>query len=168
MVRKYQSLDQVKYETASVYGDYLYVATSDDSITKMSLDGFNDSITYNPEGIREIVYISTIGDNVILITDRRYNGRISEYNMEKNMVTKRVTNGWYPGKVSVIQDGVDTKYILKCYNPISHKNPDVIIVTPGGKLFIVYKKRFHEHLQDGTFIRELLDKYQFKNVHDIT
>ena len=179
VVRKYQSPlnEQVKYKTASVYGDYLFVATSDDSIRKMSLDGSNDSITCKPKGIREIVHISAIGENVILITDRRYNGRISEYNTEKNMVTNRVTNVWYPGKVSVIQDGVDTKYIFKCYNPMSHewvlnkynrtwnmistmdKNPDVLLVTPGGKLFIVYKNKIHEHLQDGTFIREqLLDK----------
>ena len=94
VVRKYQSPlnEQVKYKTASVYGDYLFVAASDDSIRKMSLDGSNDSITCKPKGIREIVYISAIGDNVILVTDRRYNGRISEYNTEKNMVTNRVTD----------------------------------------------------------------------------
>ena len=48
----------------------------------------------------------------------------------------------------------------RTWNMIStmDKNPDVLIVTPGGKLFIVYKNKIHEHPQDGTFIRELLDK----------
>ena len=188
VVRRYQvTLNKwVTYRSACVYGNYLFVLTSDNVITKMSLDGSDGSIKYRPEGVRTISYISAVGDSVILISEYHWDGRILEYNTETNKVTQRVTDVWYPGKVSVVQVGHDTKYIVECYNPLSGArrvniynrawnlistidiNNDVLTVTPGGKLLLVYDNRFHEYSQDGRYIKELLDKYKFKNIQDIT
>ena len=190
VVRKYQITlnKQEYYNSACVYGSCLFVLTSDNVITKMSLDGSDGSIKYKPEGGRTIDYISAIGDNVILISGGVGDGRISEYNTETNQVIERVggIQVGYPGKVSVVQAGQHTKYIVKWYNQFSCERivkicdrawnlistidqyPAVLTVTPGGKLLLVYDKRIHEYSQDGTYIRELLDEYQFKNIHDIT
>ena len=90
-----------------------------------------------------------------------------------------------PEKVCVVQAGDETKYLVKCFftgkwvvniynrtlSLITTKNnisPDGLTVTPGGKLLLVHKNKFHEYCQDGRFIRELLNKYQFKNIRDIT
>ena len=192
VVTKYQVTvsQQVRYQTACVFSNYLFVATSDNVITKMSLDGSNHSITYKPEGIRETVYISAIGDNVILISGgglTGYDYRISEYNTETNQVIERVGGIiWHPGKVSVVKHGDDNKYIVKCKLQRMFKSvvkfynrnwslictidigPDVLTVTPGGKLLLVNDNRILEYNQDGTFIKRLLDKYKFKGVQDIT
>ena len=51
----------------------------------------------------------------------------------------------------------------KDWNQIStiNINPDVLTVTPGGKLLTIHNNRIHEYSQDGTFIKGLLDKYRF-------
>ena len=71
IVRRYKVTlsHETCYHSACVYGNYLFVATSDNVITKMSLDGSGCNIEYKPEGVRTINYISAIGDNVILISD---------------------------------------------------------------------------------------------------
>ena len=189
IVRRYQvTLHKFAcYKSACVYGDYLFVPTSHNVITKMSLDGSGCNIEYKPEGVSNISYISAIGDNVILITASMLPGRILEYITETNKVIHRVTNEWwYPSKVGVIQTGGDTKYIVKCYQPHSRKsvvkiynkdwnlistidnNPDVLNVTPGGKLLLVHDNRIHEYSQNGGLIREVLDKYKFNNIQDMT
>ena len=67
----------------------------------------------------------------------------------------------------------ELKWGVKIYNndwnliSTIDNNPGVLKVTPGGKLLIVNDNRFHEYRQDG-LIRELLDKYKFKNIRDIT
>ena len=117
VVRKYKvTVSQLdKYRSASVYGDYLFVLTSDDVITKMSLDASGCNIEYKPGAVR-IGYISAIGDNAILISGGVGDGRILEYNTETNKVIERVSGSiWNPGKVSVVQDGHHTKYIVKWY-----------------------------------------------------
>ena len=99
---------------------------------------------------------------------------------------KRVGNIWNPGKVSVVQDGHDTKYIVKCCQAMSYLwlvkiynkawnlistiniNPDALTVTPGGNLLLVYDNRIYEYNQDGTFIKGLLDKYKFNGIELIT
>ena len=185
LFRKYQINlnEEVYYRSASVYGDYLFVARSDNEITKMLLEGSDDDITYKPEEIGEIDYISATRENVILITERGYNGRVLKYDTQTNKVEKIVGDIWSPGKVSVVQVGHDTKYIVKClqsgqrvniYNRFwsktstIDKNCDVLTVTPGGKLVLVYDNRIHEYSQDGRFIRKLLDKHKFKIIQDIT
>ena len=188
VVKRYQvTLSQQAYcKRACVYGDYLFVLASDNVITKMSLDGSGCNTQYKPEGVIAINYISAIGDNVILISEDGFPGRISEYNTETNKVINRVVNVWYPGKVSVVQAGGETKYVVKCYQLHSRKwvvniynkewnlistidnNNEALTVTPGGKLLIVYNNRIHENSQDGRFIRELLDKYKFNKIQDIT
>ena len=189
VVRRYQvtSSQQAYCKTVCVYGDYLFVALSDNVITKISLDGSGSNTEYKPEGVGRIDYISARGDNVILMSEGGWNGRISEYNTETNQVIHRVTNvWWYPGKVSVVQAGGDTKYVVKCYQGVSSKwvgniynrdwnlisttdiDPDVLTVTPGGKLLLVHDNRIHEYSQEGRLIRELLDKYKFNNIRDIT
>ena len=95
---------------------------------------------------------------------------------------------WESGRVSVVQAGHGTKYIVKCSNSAGwyHKgkmnifdrnwyhistiniNTDGLTVTPGGKLLLAYNNRFHEYSQDGKFIRNLLDEYQFIEIRDIT
>ena len=184
VIQKYQiTISQhVTYRSACVYGNFLFVATSDDVITRMSLDGSGGSIKYKPEGVITINYISAVGDSVILISEYQWDARISEYNTETKEVIQRITDVVLPGKVSVVQDGHDTKYIVKWYNPTSGErivkiydrdwnqiptmniNTDVLTVTPGGKLLIAY----NEYSQDGRLITKLLDKYQFKTIQDIT
>ena len=189
IVKIYQvPLDKYEcYKSACVHGDCLFVLTSDDVITKMSLDGSDGSIKYRPEGVITIDYIYAIGDNVILISegglDGRLNGSILEYNTETNQVIERVSDIVYPKKVSVLQAGQHTKYIVKCY-----KNGErvkvynrawnllstidiyrvILTVTPGGKLLLAQFDRIHEYSQDGRFIKELLDKYKFNQIQDIT
>ena len=189
VLRKYQlSLSQeAYYESASVYGNCLFVLT-DSVITKVSLDGSACNIKCKPRGVGEIDYISAIGDNDILITEGFFPGRISEYNTETNQVIQRVTDVGYPGKVSVVQAGHHTKYIVKgvhvstsgsiwgvkiysrAWNLISTigNDPDVLTVTPGGKLLLVYNNRILEYSQNGTFIKRLLDKYKFNKIRDIS
>ena len=189
LVRKYQiTLNKyVRYTSACVYGYYLFVLTSDNVITKMSLSGSDGSIKYNPEGVKTISYISAIGDNVILISDGGYPGGILEYNTETNQVIERVSGGiWNSGKVIVVQDGHHTKYIVKCYKLLSQKcqlnkynrdwnlistignDPGVLTVTPGGKRLIVKDNRIHEYSRDGRLIRKLLNEYKFNQIRDIT
>ena len=174
------------YGSACVYGDYLFVASSDKVITKMSLDGSGCNTEYKPEGVRTIHYISARGDNVILISEGMLYGRILEYNTETNKVIQRVTGVCFPGKVSVIQAGADTKYVFKHCKPSSDRKrvniynrdwnllctidiyADVLTVTPGGKLLLVNDNRIHEYSQDGRLIRELLDKYKFNNIRGTT
>ena len=183
VVRKYQMTlnKQEYYKSACVYGDCLFVASSDNVITKMSLEGSAGSIKYKPEGVITLDYISAVGDNVILISDGGLtwtDGRILEYNTETNQVIQRLSGIGYPRKVSVVQDGIDTKYIVKYvlsglwavnihirnWNQITAINmyADALTVTPGGKLLIVSDNRIHEYSQDGTFIKGLLDKYRFE------
>ena len=186
VVSKYQVTinEQTDCTSACVYGNHLFVLTSDNVITKMSLDGSGGSIKYKPGGVILTDYISAIGDNVILISESVGNGIILEYNTETNKVIRRVS--WNTGRASVVQAGHYTKYIVQCYKPsrglwvvniyntdwnlIStiDKNSDALTVTPGGKLLIVYDKRIHEYSQDGRLISQLLDEYQFKNIRDIT
>ena len=189
-LRKYQVLlsQQVKYKSACVFGNYLFVASSDNVITKMSLDGSGGSIKYKPEGVGIIRCISAIGANVILITESGLPGRILEYNTETNQVIERVSDVLMTGKVSVVQAGHGTKYVVKCeqymsgsfvpvvniynsdWNLIStiDNNNEALTVTPGGKLLLVCQNRIHDYSQDGRFIRELLDKYKFNNIQDMT
>ena len=187
VVGKYQiGLPFNKVKNACVYGNYLFVLTSENVITKMSFDGFGRSTHCKPERVETINYISAIGDNVILITEGWLPGRISEYNTETNKVIKIVSGIWNPGKVSVVQDGRDTKYIVKDYQfdleewevniynrtwtQISSidTHTDALTVTPGGNLLLVCQNRILEYSQEGRFIRDLLDKYKFNNIRDIT
>ena len=193
VVRKYQVIlnKWVTYRSACVYGGCLFVLTSDNVITKMSLDGSECNIKCKPWGVGTINYISAIGDNVILISESRlegwWDGRILEYELETNKVIERVSGDiWNPEKVIVVQAGHHTKYIVKWYNPLAGERivniydrawnlistidqyPDVLTVTPGGKLLIVNDNRIHEYSQDGTFIKGLLDKYRFERIQDIT
>ena len=188
VVRKYQITlnKQEYYRSACVFGNYLFVATSDNVITKMSLDGSGGSIKYKPEGVRTINYISAVGDNVILISEYQWNGRILEYNTETNQFIERVTDVWLPGRVNVAHAGYDNKYIVKCNQPFSDEsrvniyNRDwnlistidgyavALTVTPGGKLLLACNNRIHEYSQDRRLIRELSDKYKFNNIQDIT
>ena len=111
VVGKYQiGLPFNKVKNVCVYGNYLFVLTSGNVITKMPLDGFGRSTHSGckPERVETINYISAIGDNVILITEGWLPGRISEYYTETNKVIKRVSGRW---KVSVVQDGRDTNYV---------------------------------------------------------
>ena len=169
------------------------MVTSDDVITKMSLDGSDGSIKYKPEGVITIDYIYAIGENVILISDggsTGTDGRILQYNTETNKVIERVGVINYPRKVNVIQAGHHTKYIIKCltfvkwtqtikwvvniynraWNQIStiDINHVILTVTPGGKLLLVYNNRIHEYSQDGALIKGLLDKRKFNQIQDIT
>ena len=191
VVRRYQITlsQQVNYVSACVYGDYLFILTSDKVITKMSLDGLGCNIKYKPERVEKIDYMSAIGDNVILISQGGSNGRILEYNIETKEAIKRVDGLMCLGKVSLVQAGHHTEYIVKYlyvssadrlkwgatvynqeWNLIStiDIDADVLTVTPGGKLILVYNNRIHEYSQKGRFIRELLDKYKFTNIQDIT
>ena len=183
VVRKYQvTLNKgVSYNSACVFDDSLFVASSDKVITKMSLDGSGYNTEYKPEVLGIIRYITAIGDNVILTSEDGMYGRISEYNTVTNQVIHRVTNlWWYPGKVSVVQAGGNTKYIVsfdqkyniynRDWNLISkiENNHEALTVTPGGKLLLVPGNRIHEYSQDGRFIRKLLDKYKFNRIYDIT
>ena len=190
VVRKYQvTLNKQEYyksyRSVCVYGGCLFVMTSDDVITKMSLDGSDYNIEYKPEGAGTIDYISAVGDSVILISEYQWDGRILEYNTETKQVIERVSGIGYPGKVSVLQAGHHTKYIVKCYpNPglwaINIYNivwnlistidgyANVVTVTPGGKLLLVYNNRMHEYSQDGRLIRKLLNEYKFNEIRDIT
>ena len=186
IVRRYKVRlsQQAHYKSACVYGNYLFVLTSNNVIKMMFLDGFSCNIEYKPEGVRRIDNISASGDNVILITESGYQGRILEYNTWTNKVIHKVTDINLPGKVSVLQDGHHTKYIVrgvqgrkwlvniynKDWNLIStiDNNPDVLTVTPGGKLLLVHDNRIHEYSHDGRLTRELLDKYKFYNIRDIT
>ena len=180
------SPQEIKCKSSCVYGNYMFVASSDNAITKMLLRGYGCDVKHKPGGVRTIGHISGSGDNVILISEGQWDGRILEYNTETNQFIERVTDVWFPGRVNVAHAGYDTKYIVKCNQPFSDesrvniynrdwnlistidKNADVLTVTPGGKLLIVYKNRIHEYSQDGTFIKGLLDKYKFKNIQDIT
>ena len=190
VVRRYQVTlsQQAHYKSASVYGDCLFVLTSDNVITKMSLDGSGCNTEYKPEGVRTIDYISAIGDNVILISEGGFPYRIIEYNTETNQIILRVKKLSLPGKVSVVQAGHVGKYVVKYYKYLSDKfipvvniynkdwnlisiidnNPDVLTVTPGGKLLNVHNNRIHEYSQDGRLIRRLLDEYKFNEIQDIT
>ena len=91
----------------------MFAATSDDIITKISLDGSDGSIKYKPEGVRTIYYISAIGDNVILITEKGYHGRILEHNIESNKFIERVSDIRLTGNIYVVQAGHHTKYIVE-------------------------------------------------------
>ena len=183
LVRKYQVTisKHVTYRNTCVYGNCLFVLKSDNVITKISLDGSDRSVKCKPVGVGTIYYISAIRDNVILILE--IDGRILEYNIETNQVIQRVSGVLNPWKVYVVQDGHDTKYIVKTFrykyilkiynrawNLISTIDmyTDVLTVTPGGKLLIVNDNRIHEYSQDGTYIRELLGKYKFNKIRDIT
>ena len=179
---------QAYYTSACVYGNNLFVLTSDNVIVKISIDGSGCNINYTPWGVRTIGDLSAVEDNVILISEDGQDGRILEYNTETYHVIERVSGTAYPGKVSVLQDGQHTKYIVtslststSCskwvvniynreWNLISTTNSyhDVLRVTPGGTLLFVYGNKIHEYSQDGSFIRELLDKYRFERIHDIT
>ena len=185
VVRKYQITisQQVTYRSACVFGNYLFVLTSDNVITKMSLDGSDGSIKYKSGGVITMRYISAIGDNAILISEGVGYGRILEYNTETNQVIERIGDVGLPGKVSVVHD---TEYILKWYNPLSQKwvlnkysrdwnlistidgYPDVLTVTPGGKLLIVIDNRLYEYSQEGTYTKRLLYKHKFTKIQDIT
>ena len=185
VVRKYQVTlnKRVTYRRACVYGDCLFVLTSNNVMTKMSLDGSDGSIKYKPEGVKTIRYISAIGDNDILISESGYHGRILEYNTETNKVIERVSAIGLPGKVQAV---TDTTYIVKCYIPLSGErivniynrawnlistvniNTDVLSVTSGGILLLVYDNRIHEYSQDGRLIRKLLDKYQLNQIQNKT
>ena len=185
VVKRYQVRlsQQAYYESASVYGDYLFVSTSENVITKMSLDGSGCNIEYKPEGVETVSYITAIGDNVILIAEGGWDGRISEYNTETNQFIHRITDIRLPGKISVVQAGGDPKYIVKYYsgewvvNIYSRdwnliwkidKFAEALTVTPGGKLLLVYDNRIHEYSQNGRLNMELLDKYKFNAIYDIT
>ena len=192
VVRKYKVTlnKQTYYRSASVYGDCLFVASSDNVITKISLDGSDGSIKCKPGGVGTIRYISAIGDNVILISDggfTKWYDRILQYNTETNNVRsiKSVRGIRLPGKVSVLQAGHYTKYIVKCeldefecgvkiynrdWNLIStiEIDPEALTVTPGGNLLVVCKNRILEFSQEGTYIRGLLDKHKFNQIQDIT
>ena len=188
VVRKYQITlnKQEYYKSACVYGDYLFVATSDNVITKMSLDGSDGSIKYRHGGVQAINYILTTGDNVILLSESGWDGKISEYNTETNHAVKRVTDVWNPRKIGVLQDGHHTKYIVKWFSPFSgemrvkiynrawnlistiDRYSDALTVTPGGKLLLAYNNRIHEYSQDGRLIKGLLDEYKFNKIRDIT
>ena len=188
VVRRYQVTlnQQVNYLKASVYGDYLFVLTSDHVITKMSLDGSDCNIKFSPRGVRRINDICAIGENVIMISEGGYPGTILKYNTETNQFIQTVSDMCYPGKVSVVQAGQDTEYIVRWYKPFSVESRlniygrtwylistiniyhDSLTVTPGGKVLLVYDNRIHEYSQEGTFIKELLDKYQFTEIIDIT
>ena len=118
---------------------------------------------------------------------------ILEYNTETDKVIERVSDKslYLIEKVSLVQAGHHTKYIFKCalgtnvftggfnwvvniynrdWNLISTINMylDVLTVTPGGKLLLVYNNRMHEYSQDGTLIKELLDGYKFNELQGIT
>ena len=184
VVRKYQVTisQQVTYSSACVYGNYLFVATSDKIISRILLDGSDYSMKYKPGGVGTIGCISAIGDNVILISEDEWDGRILEYNTETNQVIERVSGIRSPEKVNVIQDGHHTivkciqsyKYVVNIYNRdwnqicTINMSADALTVTPGGKLLLVYKNRIHEYSQDGRLIRKLLYKYKLKNIRAIT
>ena len=94
VVKKYQiglPLNK-KVKSACVYGNYLFILTSGNVITKMSLDGFGRSTRCKPERVETIDYMSAIADNVILLSEYELNGRILEYNTETNQVIVRVTD----------------------------------------------------------------------------
>ena len=172
---------QACYISACVDGVYLYVAASDNTITKISLAGSSYSSNAKPEGVH-VSYISSIGDSVILISECMYDGRILEYNIETKKVIQRVADV-FPGKVYIVED--DTKYIVRCRQRLSsnktvhiynrawnmitkiEKNPNVLTVTPGGCLLLVYHRRVYEYSQDGRMIRRLLNKYKFDEIKDI-
>ena len=189
VVRKYHLVLPLnnKVNRACVYGNYLFVLTSGNVITKMPLDGFGRSTHCKPERVEIMDYISAIGDNVILISEGGYPGRILEYNTETNQVIERVNNVWFPGKVGLVQAGKNSKYFFKDYQydsgewevniydrtwtPISsmETHADALTVTPGGKLLLVYDNRIYEYSQEGRFIRrQIVDKYKFNNIRDIT
>ena len=111
MVRKYKVTlnKQEYYKSTCVYGNYLFLAASDNVITKISLDASDESIKYKPEGVRRIDYISAIGDTDILISESGWNGRILEYNTESNKVIERVGGMCDSDNVSVVQAGHHTK-----------------------------------------------------------
>ena len=116
IVIKYQIQNKnVKYKCASVHGGYLFVATSDNAITKMSLDGSGCTMSWEPQGLKSIKHISAIRDNVILISEEGKNGRILEYDMEAKSITQRVSDIWVAGNIGVVQSDTDTKYIVGCY-----------------------------------------------------
>ena len=181
VVRRYQVIlsQQANCVSASVYGDYLFVVTSDNVITKMSLEGpcYHKN---KPKNVGTIRYITAIGDNVILISEGFYPGRISEYNTGAKQVIQRVPGVWLPGKVIVVQTGGDTKYVVTCHQKYNIYNkdwnlistidprPEALAATPGGKLLIVRDNRIHEYSQEGRFIREVLDEFKFNNILNIT
>ena len=178
IVRKYQITlnKQEYYKSACVYGNYLFVASSDNVITKMLLDGSGCYIEYKPEGVRAIKYILATGDNVLLISQGGWVGKLSEYNTETNQAVKRVTDLWNPRKICVLQDGHHAKYIVKLFKTFSGEMrvniytrdwnlisiidmyPDALTVTSGGCLLLVHGNRIREYSQDGTYIRELTVK----------
>ena len=197
VLKKYQVQfkgQQAYYRSACVYGNYLFAATSDNVITKMSLDDSGCNIEYKPERVGTIRYITAIGDNVILISGGEWNGTISEYNTETNKVIQRVTGIKSPGKVIVAQTFFDQKYIIQCHKSYNHVMTnqctrtcilniynsdwclistlamcsDLLTVTPAGKLLTVYNNRFHENSQDGKQPRELTGNYQLNHVKDIS
>ena len=185
VVRKYQvgqPLNQrVNYVTACVYRDSFFVATSDNVITKMPLDGPGCNIIYKPEGVETLDYVTALGDNALLISGGGYHSYgILEYNTKTNQVIERLSGICNTGKVNVVQDDHHTKYIVNAIQKYNIYNRewnlistidiyhDVLTVTPGGKLLIAYNNRIHEYSQDGTYIRELLDRYKFKEIRDIT
>ena len=178
VVRKYHvPLNERTYcKSASVYEEYLFVVTSDYVITKMSLNGSGRTINYEPKGIY-INYLSVIEDSVMLISGV---GQISEYNSETNQIIERVTDILEAGKVCVERAGADSKFIVPCGKIVHIFNKswdqlstidldyDVLTVTPSRKLLVVHENRVHEYSQDGRLIRELLDRYKFDVIEDIT
>ena len=191
IVRQYNIAlnNEVKYKSACVYGGYLFVATSDNVITKLPLDGTGSSAKYRP-GVN-IDYIHVSGDNFILICDWGNFGLL-EYNIMSKQVKyiEKVECGgmWYPEKVSVVHAGDNTKHIVtgywgcdiyvvniydKTWNVICsiHSGMDIVYgltVTSDSKLLIAYGTRIHEYSLNGSFIRDITDKKVFHSIADIS
>ena len=186
VVKKYKIMSNQHdfyYNSACVFGNSLFVASSFKFVTKISLDGSVVSAKCQPIGVRKIRYISAIGDNVTLISEGGYVGRILEYNIESKQVTPRVTDINNAGKVRKLNRAEDTKYIVKCFNFGWRVNvfnrswnlistididPNGLTVTPGGKLFFSDRRRIHYCSQYRSLIREISGKYHLCFIQDIT
>ena len=75
----------------------------------MSLSGANCNTNYKPDRVRKIDYISAIGDNVVLITESGWDGRILEYNttIEINTTGLSVTPA---GKLLLVETNATHEY----------------------------------------------------------
>ena len=180
IVKMYNFKTKVNHRSACVYGEYLYVATSDNLIRKMPLRGSGYITKYKPKRV-DIGYISAAEDNVILISESAINSRILEYNTDTNRVTQQVTESRIPGKVSVCKTSADTKYIVKMadgwrtnvYNKnwnlifTIDKYPDGLTVSPDGSLFLAHDNKIYEYTHEGHFIREMVKDQQFHQIKDI-
>ena len=181
IVNMYNFKTKVNHRSACVYGEYLFVATSDNLIRKMPLDGCGYSEKYKPEGVN-IGYISAIEDNVILISEVAIDSRIIEYNTDTNHVTQRIQESQMPGKVGVYKKNADTKYIVKMADGwrtnVYNKNwnlifsidkyPDGLTVSPDGSLFLAHDNKIYEYTHEGHFMREMFKDQQFHQIKDIT